>query len=92
MKELAFTWTHYEPYLRGSVIAYPFDWLEASFQYTDINNRLYSEVKEFSGSQSLKDKSFDAKVRILKESDFCPKLLLDLEILVEQDCLNQSTS
>ncbi len=73
---LALTWTHYEPYLRGSVVAYPFDWLEASFQYTDINNRLYSEVKEFSGSQSLKDKSFDAKVRILKESEYLPQVAL----------------
>ena len=61
---LAFSWTHNEPYLRGSVIAYPFDWFEASYQYADINNALYSPVKEFSGSQSLKDKSFDAKFRL----------------------------
>lgn len=75
---LGFTWTHYDPYLRGSIIAYPFNWLEASFQYTDINNRLYSEVKEFSGSQSLKDKSFDAKIRIIKESNFMPQVAIGL--------------
>ena len=56
---LGFTWTHNDPYLRGSIVAYPFDWLEAAFQYTDVNNQLYSDVKAFSGSQSLKDKSFD---------------------------------
>ena len=71
---LAFSWTHNEPYLRGSLIAYPFSWMEVSYQYTDINNKLYSPVKEFSGSQSLKDKSFDAKFRILKESSALPQI------------------
>ena len=37
---LGFSWSHNKPYLRGSLIAYPFDWFEASFQYTDINNAL----------------------------------------------------
>ena len=37
-KALAFTWSHNDPYLRGSIVAYPFDWLEASYQYTDVNN------------------------------------------------------
>ena len=75
---IAFSWTHNEPYLRGSVIAYPFNWLEASYQYVDINNALYSPVKEFSGSQSLKDKSFDMKIRILKESDLFPAIALGM--------------
>lgn len=73
---LAFTWTHDYPYLRGSIVAYPFDWLETSFQYTDVNNQLYSDVRAFSGDQSLKDKSFDAKLRIFKETDFIPELAL----------------
>ena len=38
---LGFSWSHNDPYLRGSLIAYPFNWLEVSYQYTDINNRLY---------------------------------------------------
>ena len=75
---LGVTWTHHEPYLRGSVMAYPFDWLEAAYQYTDSNNRLYSRVKEFSGSQSHKDKSFDIKIRLLKESTFIPQLALGI--------------
>ena len=33
---IAFSWSHMQPYLRGSVLAYPFDWFEASFQYTDV--------------------------------------------------------
>ena len=71
---LGFSWSHYEPYLRGSILAYPFNWLEASFQYTDINNRLYSRVKAFSGSQTLKDKSFYAKIRLKQESTFIPQI------------------
>ena len=71
---LAFSWSHNDPYLRGSLIAYPFSWLEVSYQYVDINNRLYSSVKEFSGSQSLKDKSFDTKIRLIKESQVLPQI------------------
>ncbi len=75
---LAFTWSHNQPYLRGSLVLYPFDWLEASYQYTDVNNYLYSPYKEFSGGQSFKDKSFDAKLRLLKERNFFPAVAIGL--------------
>lgn len=75
---IAFTWSHLDPYLRGSIIAYPFEWFEASYQYTDVNNKLYSDVPDFSGSQSYKDKGFDAKFRILKESRFLPSIALGI--------------
>ena len=71
---VGFTWTHAEPYLRGSVMGNPFDWFEASYQYTDVNNKLYSDSRAFSGSQSYKDKSFDAKFRILKEQQYIPQV------------------
>jgi hypothetical protein len=71
---LGFSWSHNEPYLRGSLIAYPFSWLEVSYQYADINNKLYSQIKSFSGSQSLKDKSFDTKIRLIKESQSLPQI------------------
>ncbi len=73
---LAFTWSHNQPYLRGSIVAYPFSWFEASYQYADINNYLYSSVKEFSGGQSLKDKSFDAKFRLIQEGSFLPSIAI----------------
>ena len=79
---LGVTWTHHEPYLRGSVMAYPFDWLEAAYHYTDSNNRLYSSNKKFSGSQSHKDKSFDVKIRLLKESTFIPQVALGIRDFV----------
>ena len=74
----ALSWSHNEPYLRGSIIAYPFNWMEASFQYTDLNNALYSPYPDFSGSQSLKDKSFDVKFRVIKESNLMPSVAVGL--------------
>jgi len=71
---LGFSWSHNDPYLRGSLIAYPFNWLEVSYQYADINNQLYSPYREFSGSQSLKDKSFDVKIRLIQESQSLPQI------------------
>jgi hypothetical protein len=71
---LGFSWSHNDPYLRGSLIAYPFNWLEVSYQYVDINNQLYSSSKSFSGNQSLKDKSFDTKIRLIKESQSLPQI------------------
>jgi len=71
---IGFTWSHSEPYLRGSIMGNPFDWFEASYSYTDVNNKLYSDSPEFSGTQSYKDKSFDAKFRILKEGTYIPQL------------------
>lgn len=78
---LSLSWSHNDPYLRGSIVANPFNWFEASFQYTDINNQLYSPFKEFSGNQSLKDKSFDAKFLLLKESIRLPQVAVGLRDL-----------
>ncbi len=78
---LSLSWSHNEPYLRGSIIAYPFSWMEASYQYTDINNYLYSPSSAFSGSQSLKDKSFDAKFRLLKETNSLPQVAVGMRDL-----------
>ena len=75
---LALSWSHNDPYLRGSLVAYPFDWMEASFQYTDINNALYSSSSAFSGTQSLKDKGFDVKFKLFEESYFLPQLAIGL--------------
>ena len=71
---IGLSWSHRDPYINGSILAYPFDWLEASYQYTDINNALYSRVQRFSGNQSYKDKGFDFKFRLLKESINTPQI------------------
>ena len=71
---LALTYSDIDPYQRGSFVAYPFTWFEASYQYTDVNNALYSDVAAFSGNQTYKDKSFDAKFLLLQESKFFPAI------------------
>jgi len=73
---VAFSWSRMQPYLRGSIVAYPFNWFEASYQYTDINNQLYSDVFEFSGNQTFKDKGFDAKFRLAQEGYYLPQIAL----------------
>ena len=73
---IAFSWNRMQPYLRGSIVASPFNWLEASYGYTDINNILYSGVKAFSGGQSYKDKGFSFKVKILSETSQFPALAI----------------
>ena len=65
-----------DPYYRGSFVAYPFSWFEASYQYTDVNNALYSDIQAFSGKQTYKDKSFDAKFLIFKEKELLPAIAI----------------
>lgn len=71
---IGFSWSHHDPYINGSILAYPFSWLEASYQYTDVNNALYSNVASFSGGQTYKDKGFDFKIRLLSEKDILPQI------------------
>ena len=49
---LAFSWTDNDPYLRGSIVAYPFSWFEASYQYTDVNNPVHRSMSLLFGEQS----------------------------------------
>ena len=78
---VAFSWSDSDPYLRGSLVATPFSWGEASYQYTDINNALYSLTPEFSGEQTYKDKSFDAKFLIHKETPLLPAVAIGFRAL-----------
>ena len=71
---VAFNLSNVDPYQRGSIIGTPFNWFEASYQYTDVDNALYSLSPEFSGDQTYKDKSFDAKFLLLKESNYFPAI------------------
>ena len=73
---LGITYSNFSPYQRITITAYPFDWLEALYQYTDISTKLYSTVKAFSGNQTYKDKGFDIKLRILKETSMIPNVSL----------------
>lgn len=61
-----------EPYTHLNVNLQPLDWLEASFRYTDVSNRLYGPV--IAGNQSYKDKSIDFKLRLSQEMRYLPEL------------------
>ncbi len=75
---IGFVWSKNDPYTRGSIVAYPFNWLEASYQYTDVGNALYSNVKSFSGDQTYKDKGFDVKLRLLEETGLFPSVAIGI--------------
>src|SRR4051812_41764776 len=69
---LSFSLTHIWPYTRGNVFVSPFEWMEAGFRYTDVANRPYS-VGGLGGGGQYKDKSFDVKFRLLRESAYIPE-------------------
>lgn len=62
------------PYSRYSISMQPLPWMEGTLRYIAISNRRYSQVDEFSGDQSLKDKAFDFKFRLLQEGYWLPDL------------------
>ncbi|HXQ52382.1 MAG TPA: YjbH domain-containing protein [Stellaceae bacterium] len=68
--DFAFTYSHVHPYDRYNVFMTPLPWLEAGFRYTAINDRPYGPANP---SQSYKDKSFDAKIRLVQESADFPE-------------------
>jgi len=70
---------HVWPYTRGNVFMQPFDWLEAGFRYTDIANRAYLATGT---GQTGKDKSFDARFRLWRESAYAPELALGFRDIV----------
>ncbi|HRK39009.1 MAG TPA: YjbH domain-containing protein [Burkholderiaceae bacterium] len=69
-----------QPYTRGNFMFQPLDWFEFGFRYTGISNRLYGP-EDFSGQQSLKDKSIDVKLRLSRESAQWPQIALGVRDL-----------
>ena len=63
------------PYSRYSLSLQPLDWLEGTFRYTSISNRMYGS-EALSGNQSYKDKAVDAKARLWQESHWLPEVAL----------------
>ena len=65
------------PFEFTSLTASPFQWLEATYRYTEIKNKKYGP-SSYSGNQSLKDKGFDLKALIKKETYFLPAVSVGL--------------
>ena len=63
-----------------SLTASPFEWLEATYRYTEIKDKKYGPAA-YSGNQSYKDKGFDLKFKILNESHSLPAISAGLRDL-----------
>lgn len=63
-----------EEYRRLAVSLQLLPWLETTIRYNDIRPIRYSADPNFSGDQTGKDKGFDAKIRLLKESYWLPQV------------------
>ena len=65
------------PYEMTAVTTTPFSWMEATFRYTEVKNQKYGPVY-YSGNQTLKDKSFDFKVKLVEESVYLPSIAIGM--------------
>src|SRR5258708_22218098 len=77
---LSVHFSHVWPYTRGNIFAQPLDWLEAGFRYSEIANRPYDPSG--GGGKTYKDKSFDAKFRLWRESSYAPELAIGFRDIV----------
>ena len=74
---LRFNFSSSYPFEYTSITGTPFEWLEATYRYSEIKTAKYGPVS-YSGNQSLKDKGFDIKVRLLNESFYYPTIALGI--------------
>ena len=61
-----FNYSNYHPYQHYTFSASPYNWLEASFFYVDINSLRYPGTTD----QSAKDKGFSAKIKLKDQGKF----------------------
>lgn len=74
-----------EEYRRYAISLQIIDWLETTIRYTDVRTRWYSYSADginpnyaFSGDQTYKDKGFDLKARVWRESYWLPQVSVGL--------------
>lgn len=68
-----------EPYRRYFINFQFLPFLEGTFRYTDIRNRLYSNSFIFSGNQSFKDRGADLKFKLRDEDRYFPAIAFGLQ-------------
>ena len=74
---LKFSFSNSFPLEFTSLTATPFENLEATYRYVEIKNKKYGP-SFYSGNQSFKDKAFDLKLGLFKETDFIPAVAIGL--------------
>ncbi len=72
------------PFEYTSLTATPFSWFEATYRYIEIKDALYGP-SGYSGNQTLKDKGFDIKIGLRKESELIPAISLGLRDIAGTD-------
>ena len=66
-----FTLYNGDPDQKITMTSFPYDWMEASFFYTNITNRNYCSISDDPiCNQSYKDKGFNFKIRLKEEGVF----------------------
>lgn len=68
-----------DPYRRYYVTFQILPFLEGTFRYTDVRNRLFSDIPEFSGDQSFKDRGADLKLLLWPESKYVPQIAVGVQ-------------
>ena len=68
-----------DPYIRYNLTWQVLPRLEATFRYTDVRNRLYSDVPAFSGDQTFKDRGADVRFLLVREDKYLPQIALGLQ-------------
>ncbi len=67
------------PYKRYYLTLQALPWLEGTFRYTEVENRLFSQFETFSGQQTFKDRGADLSFRLLEETKYLPALSITLQ-------------
>lgn len=70
-----------DPYKRYSITLAAFPWLEATFRYTEVRNKLYGDPT-FSGDQRYKDRGADLKFRLWGEGRWRPAVAVGFQDLL----------
>ena len=76
--EFSLNYVDNEQFRRMSVSLQVFPWLEATARYTDEREKIWGGGEEFSNNQTYKDKGFDAKFGIWRESKYLPQVAIGL--------------
>lgn len=76
--EFSLNYVDNEQFRRMSVSLQVFPWLEATARYTDEREIKWGGGPEFSNNQTNKDKGFDAKFGLWRESKYLPQVALGL--------------
>lgn len=72
--EMSVTYDQVDPYTHLAFSLQPFEWMEAGFRYTQIDNRLFG--KSIAGDRDYLDKGVDLKLTAINERRYVPQVAI----------------